>query len=87
MDQPTKEITPKDGRGIRSNIILDGTKTKLIYATHNALNVYNMTGENKEDNFDFKIDFKSHKEGFLNLEDKFSRIWMNPSPDKTRVFL
>ena len=30
MDQATKEITPEDGRGIRSNIILDGTKTNWL---------------------------------------------------------
>ena len=89
MDQPTREITAEGG--IRSNIILDGTKTKLIYATHNSLHVFDLLQKDEKKrhspNYDFKIRFKSDQEDFLNLEDKFSRIWMNPSPQKTRVFL
>ena len=46
MDQPTKEILTENGIGIKSNVIFDSTKTKLIYATHNSLHVYNLLAKN-----------------------------------------
>ena len=47
MDQPTTEIHTDDGWGLKSNIILDSTKNKVIYATHNSLVVYNLFLNNK----------------------------------------
>ena len=44
--QPTKEILTENGIGIKSNVIFDSTKTKLIYATHNSLHVYNLLAKN-----------------------------------------
>jgi hypothetical protein len=53
MDRPTYEIKPEGysggtNKGLKSNILLDHSRTKIIYASENHLHIYNLFPDMKD---------------------------------------